>query len=564
LRTLGGFELEIPFVQVQGYNANLPELQAAAYGAGFFDNKNLDVDGVYRRAPLVYRYGKDLYESLSFAVVRGLYGQPPIELGIADADDADSLEWLNLGDTLQIPVDNTGSALIPYRGLNHSFPYISATDVLKQKADPKALDGAIVLLGTTAPGLMDMRSTPVENVFPGVEVHANLIAGMLDRASPDETVRNKAIRHRPAYTQAIESISVLAIGMVLSLLLPILSPLWGGALSIGILAIAVGLNLYFWNQGLVIPLASLLLLILALVLFHNAYGFFFEARGKHRMGQLFGQYVPPEIVNEMSTTGGDFGLGGESREMTVLFSDIFNFTTMSETMDPANLARMMNAYLTSMTELIQEQRGTIDKYIGDAIMAFWGAPLDDPQHARRSVICAMEMAKRMDRVRADFKAQGWPELKIGIGINTGMMNVGNMGSKFRMTYTVLGDAVNLGSRLEGLTRKYGITVIVSEFTKAATEQDIEYRELDRVQVKGKEQLVTIYEPIGLKDELSEESRVALTRYREALAAYQAGEFDHSRQLFASLAQQEPEHKLYRFYLDQISQNGARSGEALLS
>lgn len=557
LRTLNSLEQQISFVQVQGYNANLPELQAAAYGAGFFDNRLVDIDGVYRRAPLVYRYGNELYESLSLAIVRGLFGQPPLDLGIAKAGDVVNLEWLNLSDNLKIPVDNTGSALIPYRGRTGSFPYISATDVLQRKADPKALDGAIVLLGTTAPGLMDMRSTPVQSVFPGVEVHANLIAGMLDHMS-DQT-----IMHHPAYTQAADMIALLIIGITLSLLLPNISPIWGAILSLALILSAIGINLYFWRQGYVLPLASQLLLFFVLVLFHNFYGFFVEARSKHRMGQLFGQYVPPEIVSEMSTTGGDFGLGGESRQMTVLFSDIVNFTPMSEKMDPENLARMMNAYLTRMTALIQHQRGTIDKYIGDAIMAFWGAPLNDPMHAQHAVICAMEMAKRMDEVRAEFKAKGWPEFYTGIGINSGLMNVGNMGSEFRMTYTVLGDSVNLGARLEGLTRLYGVTVIVSEFTRAATENII-YRELDRVRVKGKEQQVTIYEPVGLQDELNEETRAVLDQYQGALSAYQEEEWDQARQLFEALAQQEPEHKLYQLYLERISQALAHSDTASLA
>jgi adenylate cyclase len=447
-------------------------------------------------------------------------------------------------------VDQQGAALIPYRGHTGSFPYISATDVLQGKADPKVLDGAIVLLGTTAPGLMDMRSTPVQSVFPGVEVHANLIAGMLDRASSDEAIRDKAIMHRPAYIQAVEQLALLAIGLLLSILLPKLSPLWGGAISLLILSVAVATNLYFWGQGFVLPIASQLLLFLSLFLFHNVYGFFVEARGKHRMGQLFGQYVPPEIVSEMSTTGGDFGLGGESREMTVLFSDICNFTPMSEKMAPDELARMMNIYFTHMTEILQNHRGTIDKYIGDAIMAFWGAPLADPMHAEQAVLAAMEMSTRMKKVREEFKARGWPELHIGIGINTGIMNVGNMGSEFRMTYTVLGDAVNLGARLESQTRQYGVETMVSEFTQAAT-PSIEYRELDRIQVKGKEQYVTIYEPVGLKRALGEEDRERLTQYHSALSAFQENEWARAKELFSALAQGEPESKLYQLYLERI-------------
>jgi len=543
LLQLSNAEQQIPFVSVQGYNANLPELQAVAYGAGFFDNRLVDADGVFRRAPLVFRFEDRLYESLALAMVRGLHGQPPLTLEVAEASGELGLEWLHLGDNLRIPVDHQGAALIPYRGRTGSFPYISATDVLQGKADPEVLDGAIVLLGTTAPGLMDMRSTPVQSVFPGVEVHANLIAGIL----------GETVMHRPAYTQAVEQLALLIIGLLLSFLLPKLSPLWGGAVSLLILSAMIGVNLYFWGQGFVLPIASQLLLFLSLFLFHNVYGFFVEARGKHRMGQLFGQYVPPEIVNEMSTTGGDFGLGGESREMTVLFSDICNFTPMSEKMAPDELARMMNIYFTHMTEILQNHRGTIDKYIGDAIMAFWGAPLADPMHAEQAVLAAMEMSTRMGQVREEFKARGWPELRIGIGINTGIMNVGNMGSEFRMTYTVLGDAVNLGARLESQTRQYGVEIMVSEFTQAAT-PSIEYRELDRIQVKGKVQYVTIYEPIGLKQALGEKEQERLIQYRSALTAYRENELAQAQALFSALAKGEPESKLYQLYLERINTN----------
>jgi len=531
----------IPFTVVKGYNANLPELQAAAYGAGYFSNPLVDEDGIFRRVPLVYRFEDGIYASFSLAIVRGLYGQPPLQLETAEASSGNvELEWLRLGD-LRIPVDEQAAALVPYRGRSGSFRYISATDVLHGKADSNLLDGAIVLIGTTAPGLLDMRATPVQNVYPGVEIHANLIAGILDQ---------RVMRH-PAYTQGAELVSLLLLGLMLSFLLPILSPLWGGILSITALSAVVAVNLYFWGEGLVLPLASQLLLILTLIFFHNIYGFFIEAQGKQRLGQMFGQYVPPEIVSEMSEEHGDFGISGESREMTVLFSDVVSFTSMSEKLEPDELTQLMNAYFTHMTEVIQQHRGTIDKYIGDAIMAFWGAPLSDTLHPQHAVIAALEMVARMDQVREEFIARGWPPLRNGVGINTGLMNVGNMGSEFRMAYTVLGDAVNLGARLEGQTRIYGVDIVVSEFTMAAT-TGIIYRELDRVQVKGKEQKVTIYEPIGLEGEVPTSELEQMDRYNEALAAYQAGEWRKAEKLFATLCELEPDRKVYQLYAERLA------------
>jgi len=533
---------QIPFAVVHGYNANLPELQATAYASGYFGNPLVDEDGVFRRVPLVYRYKDALYESLALAIVRGLYGQPPLELEVVDSGFGKiGLEWLRMGD-LRIPVDEEGAALVPYRGDSGSFRYVSATDVLHGKVPPEVLDGVIVLVGTSAPGLLDLRATPVGSAYNGVEIHANLISGMLD----------KRIMHHPGYTQAAEMLALLIIGLVLSLSLPLLSPLWSSLLSVVMFSCVIALNLYFWNKGLNIHLALQVLLTLMLILFHNAYGYFVEAHNKQRLGRVFGQYVPPEIVAEMSEENDDFGLGGESREMTVLFSDVVSFTAMSEQLEPDELTRLMNAYFTHMTEVIQQHRGTIDKYIGDAIMAFWGAPLSDALHPQHAVVAALEMTARMEQVREEFVARGWPPLRNGVGINTGLMNVGNMGSEFRMAYTVLGDAVNLGARLEGQTRIYGVDIVVSEFTQAAT-QGIVYRELDRVQVKGKEQKVTIYEPVGLEGDVSASELDRVAQYHEALAAYHEGEWQRAEKLFAILCELEPDRKVHQLYRERLVQ-----------
>ena len=532
---------QIPFAVVNGYNANLPELQAAAYSTGYFGNPLVDEDGVFRRVPLVYRYKDALYESLSLAVVRALFGKPPLELEIVDSGVGKiGLEWLRIGEQ-RIPVDNEGAALVPYRGDSGSFLYISATDVLSGKAPLEALDGVIALVGTSAPGLLDLRATPVGSAYNGVEIHANLISGMLD----------KRIMHHPDYTQAIELLALLIVGLVLGFLLPLLSPLMSSLLSVMTLVCVVAVNLHFWNKGLHIHLASQLFLTLMLILFHNAYGYFIEAHGKQRLGRVFGQYVPPEIVSEMSEESSDFGVSGESREMTVLFSDVVSFTSMSEKLEPDELTRLMNAYFTHMTDVIQQHRGTIDKYIGDAIMAFWGAPLSDELHPQHAVVAALEMVARMDQVRDEFVARGWPPLRNGVGINTGLMNVGNMGSEFRMAYTVLGDAVNLGARLEGQTRIYGVDIVVSEFTQAAT-TGIIYRELDRVQVKGKEQKVTIYEPVGLEEEVPALELEYMSQYHEALAAYQAGEWRQAKKLFSVLCELEPDRKVHQLYAERLA------------
>jgi adenylate cyclase len=235
--------------------------------------------------------------------------------------------------------------------------------------------------------------------------------------------------------------------------------------------------------------------------------------------------------------------------MTVLFADIRNFTTISEGVEPKELTQMMNEFFTPMTRIIHQHRGTIDKYIGDMVMAFWGAPLDDPDHARHAVEAGMEMLERLKQIRLVFKLRGWPEIRIGIGINTGVMNVGNMGSEFRVAYTVMGDAVNLGSRLEGLTKEYGVSCVVSEFTRARA-GDFLYRELDRVRVKGKAEPITIYQPVGPLADQAPEILGEIELFHQALAHYQAQAWDQAETCLHSLQQQSP-CQLYQLYLDRI-------------
>lgn len=533
----------IPFHQVAGYNGNLPELQRAAWGGGYFDNSSVDADGVFRRMPLVQRIDDGLYESLPLAMVRAIYGQPPLTLDIASTL-ADGQEWgleaLRVG-PLRVPVDQHGVALVPYRGASGSFRYVSATDVLARKVPPETLDGVIALVGATAPGLLDFRSTPVQNRFAGVEVQANLVAGMLDQR----------IKKKPAYTMAADILALLLIGLFGMLLLPRLSPISAIVVTFGIGALLLSGNLYAWSGAdLALPLAGQLLLLLTFFIFSSAWGFFIETRGKRRLSALFGQYVPKEVVDDMNGRGGDFGVAGESREMSVLFSDIRSFTSISEGMEPDDLKRLINAYLTPMTAIVHRYRGTVDKYIGDAVMAFWGAPLPDSDHARQAVLAALAMQQEMEAVRADFRARGWPELDIGIGVNSGRMNVGNMGSEFRMSYTVLGDAVNLGSRLEGLTKQYGAGIVVSEFTRVQA-PGLAYRELDRVRVKGKELPVAIYEPVGAEKDLTARTREELEHHQTALEAYRTQDWGEASRLFGELNERGDGRKLYQLYLERI-------------
>ena len=525
-----------------GYNANIKILQDAALGAGHF-SPWVDEDGVVRRVPMLYEYKGNFYEALSLVMVRTLLGVEKTKPVFQEDYDTDypSLESLSL-DFLQIPVDQNIQALVPYRGKERSFRYVSATDVIHGRINKEILKDRIVLVGTTAPGLYDLRTTPIQKQYPGVEIHANLISGILD----------ENIKQSPAYMNGADFFQLLFIGILLSLLLPLLSPVWASFCTLFISALVIGFNLFIWQTyNLVLPLANSVILIALIFVLHMSYGFFIERRGKLQIASIFGQYIPPELIDEMNFNPDSYTLDAESREMTVLFSDVRSFTTISEGLEPAELSKLMNAYLTPMTKIIHENRGTIDKYIGDAIMAFWGAPVKNKEHARYALKTAMDMLERLGAIREDFVERGWPPLYIGIGINTGTMSVGNMGSEFRLSYTVMGDAVNLGSRLEGLTKTYGVELIVSESTKQAVPEYV-YRELDFVKVKGKDEPIAIYEPVSLEEEISDAEINEIEISTRALTAYRHQDWNQAQVLFQQLKQLSPNRKLYDVYLERIA------------
>lgn len=541
-----------------GYGANLPEYQANAASAGHFVPL-VDFDGISRRVPMVVEYQGGYYESLSLAMVRLLLGMPSITPGYADdgasSRDYAGLEWLELTTprgSVRIPVDESAATLIPYRGGQGSFRYLSISDALHGRLPVEALKGKIVVVGTTTPGLMDLRATPVGATYPGVEIHANLIAGMLDGS----------IKLKPAYVLGAEVLIIMLSGLVLALLLPLFSPMRATLLAGTVLIAVGGLNFWLWTAGgLLLPLASSWLLIIALYALSMSWGYFVESRSKRQLAGLFGQYVPPELVEEMSRDPENYNMEGRNEELTVLFSDVRGFTTISEGLDPKELTQLMNEYLGAMTEVIRRNRGTLDKYIGDAIMAFWGAPVADADHARHAVQTALDMQRELRKLDEPFKARGWQPLHIGVGVNTGMMTVGDMGSPVRQSYTVMGDAVNLGSRLESITKQYGVGIIVGEATRKQLD-DVVFRELDRVKVKGKDEPVSIYEPLGFAGEVDKADLDALKIWQQALRLYRAQDWDQADVQIYNLSRLYPDSPLYQLYakrVDHLRQNPPGDG-----
>jgi adenylate cyclase len=542
----------ITFTSWNGYGSNIEPLARAAPIAGFF-NSITDGDGVVRSIPLVAEYKGAYYESLSLAMFRMLVGQPAVEPGFPRermvARNYSGLESIVLRQgqrQLSVPVDDRVATLVPFRGdggeAGGSFRYVSASDVLNRKLADGELKDKIVLVGTTAPGLLDLRVSPVGETYPGVEMHANVISGLLEGK----------LFVKPDYAVGYEVVMLLAAGLVLALLLPLLSATVAVLVSAGVAILLVALNYYlFMAHGLVMPLAAALVMAGTAFALNMSYGYFVESRHKRELANLFGTYVPPELVDEMVKDPDSYSMKATSKELTVMFCDMRGFTKMSERMEPTQLQEMLNAVFSRLTDIIRANRGTIDKYMGDCVMAFWGAPVDTPNHAELAVKTAIAMSKAVHQINEEHRAKGIPEIGVGVGLNTGTMCVGDMGSDIRRSYTVIGDAVNLGSRLEGLSKVYGIDIVVSESCrKLAT--DFAWQELDRVRVKGKEQAVGIFYPVGPLAEVDKSVTEELRIWNAFLKAYRAQDWDQCDLQMLNLQRLNAKKYLYDLYSERVA------------
>lgn len=529
------------------YTGNLPSLMDKALSAGFVTTLP-DRDGVIRRSPLILRHGDALYTSLALELAR-LYLKAPF-IGLQTASCMNGLtciERIQVGNNM-VRTDENGAALVPYKGGRKSFTYLSASKVMHDELPAGILDGAIVLVGTSALGLADLRTTPLETFYPGVEVHANLLDAILQ-----STGGNSPFDYRPDWAPGATFVLLLVSGLMLALLLPRLEPGFMLLVSGGWLVVLVLGNFAMWSAaGFDLPLAALLVMAALIALFNIAFGFLKANYQKREIKAMFGQYVPPAHVEQMLAHPESASLEGESREMTVLFSDIRNFTTISEGLSAQALKQMLNRFFTPITQVIFDNNGTIDKYVGDMVMAFWNAPLQDQRHAYNAILTALAMQKKVDELRDEFVAAGLPEVNIGIGINTGLMNVGDMGSEFRRAYTVLGDAVNLGSRLESVTKFYGLKILVGESTYAQAPEFL-YRRVDRIIVKGKHEPITVYEPVCLLADASSSRKERVGRFNEAVGYYFAQQWDAAEEVLRELLAQDPERKLYQMYIERIAQ-----------
>ena len=542
----------IRFISWDGYGANIASLTKAAAAGGFF-NSITEGDGVVRSIPLLSEYKGQYYESLSLAMFRLLIGSPQVAPGFPQekllSRNYSGLESILLkqgSKSLAVPVDDRVATLVPFRGnggvKGGSFRYISAADVLSKKVAPDALKGKIVLMGTTAPGLLDLRVTPVGETYPGVEAHANIISGLLDGK----------IFVKPDYAAGYEIVILIFSGLLLAFALPQLSAPKAVALSAAVVTALVGLNFWLYvGSGLVFPLASALVMAVTAFALNMSYGYFVESKSKRELAHLFGTYVPPELVDEMVKDPDSYSMKATTQELTVMFCDMRGFTKMSETMEPTQLQALLNSVFSRLTSKIRSNRGTIDKYMGDCVMAFWGAPVETPHHATLAVKTALEMTRAIRSLNEEHRASGLPEIGIGIGLNTGTMCVGDMGSDIRRSYTVVGDAVNLGSRLEGLSKTYGIDIVVSESTRKLATQ-FAWQELDKVRVKGKDNAVAIYWPLAPLADVTPDQSAELKTWALTLKAYRAQDWEQCDVQLLNLQRLNANKYLYQLYAERVA------------
>ena len=542
----------IKFTSWNGYGANIETLAKAAPLAGFF-NANPEVDGVVRSIPLVAQYRGQYYESLSLAMFRALVGFPKVEPGFPQ-ENSSSQSYSGLksillkqgSKTLAIPVDDRVSMLIPYRGKGGthggSFRYISAADVLAKRLTPGLLEGKIILLGTTAPGLLDLKMTPVDETYPGVETHANMISGLLDGK----------VFVKPDYAAGFEVVVLILSGLLLAFGLPLLSAFKAVVTSAAVVVVLIGLNFWLYlSYSLVLPLASALIMALTAFVLNMSYGYFVESKSKRDLANLFGSYVPPELVKEMVKDPDSYTMKATTKELTVMFCDMRGFTKMSETMEAAQLQALLNSVFSRLTDLIRNNRGTIDKYMGDCVMAFWGAPVDTQDHACLAVKTALEMVHAMRVLNEEHREKGLPEIGIGIGLNTGIMCVGDMGSDIRRSYTVIGDSVNLGARLEGLSKTYGVDIVVSDSTRKMANNFI-WQELDKVRVKGKDNAVAIYCPFPSLGIIDHDVNAELNMWEMTLKAYRMQAWGPCEIQLLNLQRLNAKKYLYQLFAERVA------------
>lgn len=515
---------------------NLPEIGLNATGFGFF-NMLPDGDGIFRRSQLLMSYDDEIYPSLNLESVRLFLGGDLLLIMASHG-----VEALYINKT-HIPTDESGQFLVNFYGPSGTFNTYSAADVLSGKVPVEALEGKIVLVGATEIGIADLRPTPFSAVYPGVEIHASVVANVLDSRF--------LIENNLTHAMDIGLLFILPTLFVL-LLIKARSTLIGFGIFMALLILyLLGDFLIFTRLNVVnSTIYPALSMGFTYVFFEGYRNLIIERRSRY-LRKAFSSYVSPDVVDEILRDPDKLKLGGESKKVTLLFSDIRGFTSLSESVSPEMLVSVLNEYLSPMTQIVMEERGTLDKYIGDAVMAIFGAPLDVPDHAIRACQAALSMLNKLGEINNEWRKRNFPSISIGIGINTGEAIVGNMGANIRFDYTAIGDSVNLASRLEGLNKLYGTEIIISKSTREnlnSSETCFLMRELDLVQVKGKEEPISVFELVNTFSTNANKTEL-IRMFTEALSTYREGRFREAEEKFIEILRNFPNDGPSALYRD---------------
>lgn len=521
-----------------GFEASLDLLAQSAAANGFF-NMYPDIDGVIRWSPLIIEYQGHWYPSLDIQVIKHYWELPDeaihIQLGTS------GLESFTM-EGIPIPLDERGHVLINYQGPDKTFPQYSIADILAKRVPVESIRDKIVLVGATATGIYDLRYTPFK-IMSGVEIHASII----------NTILNMDFLYLPPDHVLIELLILLCFGLWLGILLPFCRPMIGAAATSLMMMGYLGLNHFlFTSKGIWVTLFYPMIEITTIFIILSLYRYSTEEREKKRIKNSFEHYLAPDLVQELIQHPEKLRLGGEKKVLTVLFSDIRGFTSISEKLTPEALVSFLNEYMSRMSTIILKHSGFLDKFIGDAIMAVYCAPIFREDHALLACRAALEMRQALVQVNQRCQEQNLTSIKIGIGINSGEMIIGNVGSNQRLDYTVLGDNVNLASRLEGITKVYGVDIVVSEYTEGFIKDKFWLRELDLVRVKGKNRPVKIFQLAGEKAE-AQGFEPLLTCYNQGLQAFRNRRWQEATGFFEQALLIDPQDGPSHYYLERCRQ-----------
>jgi adenylate cyclase len=523
--------IDIALPSAVAVESNIDVLSASARGSAFF-SLNPDSDGAIRRYPLIVKYrdfveipgDQDyLFSPLAVrSVERFLRGTTIFWI------DPIGVEKIAISGRKKIiiPTNTKGELLINYLGPSGTFPQYSIVDIIKRRkelAPPSAFKQKMVLIGPTAIALSDLRVTPYDKAIPGVNIHATVIDNLM----------NNNFLEEPWWADLYAQGVILFLGLFGTFILPHAGAIKGGIVSVGAFLFTFALNYFLFTQygwwlSAAYPILTILFVYTSMSLFH----LIVEERDKRFIQGAFSTYLSPKVVAELVENPDLLALGGVRKEITAFFSDVAGFTSVSESMSPEELVHLLNEYLSEMTEIILRYDGTVDKYEGDAIIAFFGAPHPMPDHAAQCCFVALDMQARMVEMRKEWREKDMKELYMRIGLNTGPAVVGNMGSSFRMDYTMMGDTVNQAARFEGANKQYGSSILIGQTTYDEAKHVIEARELDLINVVGKKMPVPIYELVGRKGELEPSIARGIELYREGLEKYRAREFERAMDLFS--------------------------------